>query len=225
MHPIAEVILFGDETRGARPPQRSWDSPRATLRRRMRLERIAWTICLRAHRPSRAMMFFATPIATLFLCRIFCAACSTRNGLAQGISYGRPPLGHGNSRALRFQESRLAKTNPRSCPEDQQAAHAGLDRLFRFLHEACSRICHHSWLAAFFGTTGRSGRRYRWKKPVVDASSGIVAVHQNHDYRHHPQGKHGVWYGEEAEPIINWPADGIICALSPIRVKCCMPTD
>ena len=35
-------------------------------------------------------------------------------------------------------------------------------------------------------------------KPVVDASSAIVAVHQNHDYGHHPQGKHGVWYGEEA---------------------------
>jgi hypothetical protein len=36
------------------------------------------------------------------------------------------------------------------------------------------------------------------KKPVVDASRGIIAVHQNHDYGHHPQGKHGVWYGEEA---------------------------
>jgi hypothetical protein len=36
------------------------------------------------------------------------------------------------------------------------------------------------------------------KKPVVDASRGIIAVHQNHDYGHHPQGKHGVWFGEEA---------------------------
>ena len=36
------------------------------------------------------------------------------------------------------------------------------------------------------------------KKPVVDASKAIVAVHQNHDYRHHPQGKNGVWRGEEA---------------------------
>lgn len=36
------------------------------------------------------------------------------------------------------------------------------------------------------------------KKPVVDASRAIVAVHQNHDYRHHPQGKQGVWQGEEA---------------------------
>lgn len=36
------------------------------------------------------------------------------------------------------------------------------------------------------------------KKPVLDASKAIVAVHQNHDYRHHPQGKSGVWSGEEA---------------------------
>ncbi len=36
------------------------------------------------------------------------------------------------------------------------------------------------------------------KKPVVDASRAVLAIHQNHDYRHHPQGKHGVWYGEEA---------------------------
>jgi len=36
------------------------------------------------------------------------------------------------------------------------------------------------------------------KKPVVDASSVVTAVHQNHDCRHHPQGKAGVWHGEEA---------------------------
>ena len=36
------------------------------------------------------------------------------------------------------------------------------------------------------------------KKPVVNASKAIVAIHQNHDYRHHPQGKKGVWKGEEA---------------------------
>jgi hypothetical protein len=36
------------------------------------------------------------------------------------------------------------------------------------------------------------------KKPVIDASRTILAIHQNHDYRHHPQGKPGVWYGEEA---------------------------
>jgi|SRR5579872_4142771 len=41
-------------------------------------------------------------------------------------------------------------------------------------------------------------RALNLKKPVVDVSRVVTAVHQNHDYRHHPQGKAGVWYGEEA---------------------------
>ncbi len=36
-------------------------------------------------------------------------------------------------------------------------------------------------------------------KPVIDASRQITAVHQNHDYRHHPQDKEGVWNGTEAD--------------------------
>ncbi len=35
-------------------------------------------------------------------------------------------------------------------------------------------------------------------KPVIDASRAVMAVHQNHDYSHHPQGKQGVWNGKEA---------------------------
>ena len=38
------------------------------------------------------------------------------------------------------------------------------------------------------------------KQPVVDVSPVVLAVHQNHDYRHHPQGLAGVLHGEEA----NW---------------------
>jgi hypothetical protein len=34
--------------------------------------------------------------------------------------------------------------------------------------------------------------------PVVDASHDVIAVHQNHDYAHHPGGKSGVWEGDEA---------------------------
>jgi hypothetical protein len=34
---------------------------------------------------------------------------------------------------------------------------------------------------------------------VVDASRVVVAVHQNHDYGYHPQGKEGVWNDEEAK--------------------------
>jgi len=36
------------------------------------------------------------------------------------------------------------------------------------------------------------------RKPVVDVSSLVLAVHQNHDYSHHPQGQEGVWKGLEA---------------------------
>jgi hypothetical protein len=38
----------------------------------------------------------------------------------------------------------------------------------------------------------------RSKSVVVDASSLVIAVHQNHDYSYHPQGKQGVWTGKEA---------------------------
>jgi hypothetical protein len=37
------------------------------------------------------------------------------------------------------------------------------------------------------------------KEAVVDASGVVVAVHQNHDYNHHPQGTQGVWEGDEAK--------------------------
>ena len=36
------------------------------------------------------------------------------------------------------------------------------------------------------------------KKPVVDVSPVVLAVHQNHNYNHHPQGEAGVWTGVEA---------------------------
>jgi hypothetical protein len=44
--------------------------------------------------------------------------------------------------------------------------------------------------------------------PLIDATSVVMAVHQNHDYSHHPQGKDGVSYGDEAlmygdEALIN----------------------
>lgn len=35
--------------------------------------------------------------------------------------------------------------------------------------------------------------------PVVDASTVVLAVHQNHDYGYHPQGKLGVWNDEQAQ--------------------------
>ncbi len=34
---------------------------------------------------------------------------------------------------------------------------------------------------------------------VVDATQVIMAIHQNHDYAHHPDGERGIWKGKEAE--------------------------
>ena len=34
--------------------------------------------------------------------------------------------------------------------------------------------------------------------PVIDASTSVLAVHENHDYGYHPQGKTGVFHGVEA---------------------------
>ena len=36
------------------------------------------------------------------------------------------------------------------------------------------------------------------EKPVVDVTPVVFAIHQNHDYNHHPQGEAGVWKGLEA---------------------------
>ncbi len=35
--------------------------------------------------------------------------------------------------------------------------------------------------------------------PVIDASEAIMAVHQNHDYNHHPEGREWIFSGPEAQ--------------------------
>ena len=35
------------------------------------------------------------------------------------------------------------------------------------------------------------------KVPVIDATKAVTAIHQNHDYSHHPEGRAGVWKGPE----------------------------
>lgn len=37
------------------------------------------------------------------------------------------------------------------------------------------------------------------KVPVIDATEIVLDIHQNHGYSHHPQGKKGIWEGEEAQ--------------------------
>lgn len=43
---------------------------------------------------------------------------------------------------------------------------------------------------------------YKAKKDkikIIDATDSILAIHQNHNYAHHPQNKDGVWYGKDAQ--------------------------
>lgn len=44
--------------------------------------------------------------------------------------------------------------------------------------------------------------------PVVDASAVVCAVHQDHDYTHHPLATRGVWEGEEARYNLELTAHG-----------------
>jgi len=53
---------------------------------------------------------------------------------------------------------------------------------------AVGRTCWDNWLVWKVMASGHA---------VVDASPVVVAVHQNHDYSHHPRGAVGVWTGEE----------------------------
>ena len=87
----------------------------------------------------------------------------------------------------------------------------------RSVASRCGRKCAAEWIDYFAFSRGLYGPDMPpfvlrvfwdnwlvWKaldagKPVIDASRAVMAVHQNHDYSYHPQGKAGIWSGEEAE--------------------------
>ena len=86
----------------------------------------------------------------------------------------------------------------------------------RSVASRCGRKCAAEWIDYFAFSRGLYGPDMPpfvlrvfwdnwlvWKaldsgKPVIDASRAVMAVHQNHDYSYHPQGKAGIWSGEEA---------------------------
>lgn len=44
--------------------------------------------------------------------------------------------------------------------------------------------------------------------PVIDVTPSVTVVHQIHDYSHHPQGKEGVWKGQEAQANLQFLGGG-----------------
>jgi hypothetical protein len=48
---------------------------------------------------------------------------------------------------------------------------------------------------------------------VIDASRVVVAIHQNHDYSHHPEGEKGIYEGEEARQNFAYMQGGCYATL------------
>ena len=113
---------------------------------------------------------------------------------------------------LQFQSRE--RQSPYWRPRDPQAPHWEDD--LRNLALRHGRKCSAEWIDYFAFSRGLYGPdmppfvlRVFWdnwlvwkaldaRKPVIDASRAVMAVHQNHDYSYHPQGKAGIWSGEEA---------------------------
>ena len=84
----------------------------------------------------------------------------------------------------------------RRCKEGKLHAVSGIDYfvfprgLYRSVPSfAIGRTAWDNWLVYW--------ARYS-KVPVIDATRAVTAVHQNHDYGHHPQGAVGIWKGPES---------------------------
>jgi hypothetical protein len=55
---------------------------------------------------------------------------------------------------------------------------------------AIGRVCWDNWLLY---------KALSLNIPLIDATEAVTAIHQNHDYNHHPEGKEGVFLGIEAQ--------------------------
>jgi hypothetical protein len=55
---------------------------------------------------------------------------------------------------------------------------------------AIGRLCWDNWMLY---------KAMNLKLALIDGTEGIVAIHQNHDYNHHPEGREGVFLGPEAQ--------------------------
>jgi hypothetical protein len=54
---------------------------------------------------------------------------------------------------------------------------------------AIGRLCWDNWMLY---------KALNLNIPLIDATPMVTAIHQNHDYNHHPQGRQGVFHGVEA---------------------------
>jgi len=98
--------------------------------------------------------------------------------------------------ALDFSVGWQTRLRDRVAREGTLHAETGIDYfaytpdLFRSLPDfAIGRSAWDNWLIFNARSTGAA---------VIDATRSIMAIHQNHDYAHVPQGEYGAWKGPEA---------------------------
>src|SRR6266446_4490811 len=206
LHPGIEIILFGDDDGAVEAAQEFG------LRHEPHVERNAWgTKCL-DFMFARAQAIARHEILCYINCDIilmqdFCRALERVRAMhREFLMVGR--------RWDTDITAPLAFATPNWEAQARQAPHWEED--LRALVLRHGRRCSAEWIDYFAFSRGLYAADMPpfvlrvfwdnwllWKaldsgKPVIDASRSVMAVHQNHDYSYHPQGKAGVWSGEEA---------------------------
>lgn len=197
LHPDVEVILFGDEE-GAAEVSREFG-----LRHEPHVERNEFGTKRLDYMFCRAQAIARHDLLCYINCDIllmqdFCGAITrVRERHWHFLMVGRrwdseitAPLNLGNKDWEALLRRRVLQDARRRGPEwiDYFVFRRGLfgTDIARFV---VGRVFWDNWLLWKALALGHS---------VIDASDAVLAVHQNHDYGYHPQGKQGVFNGEEA---------------------------
>jgi hypothetical protein len=196
LHPDAEVILFGDE------PGTAEACRDLRVRHEPEIVRNQFGTPLLNHLFGKAQGIARHDVVCYSNCDIILAKDFTES-LARVAEWRKEFLMVGRRWDLNITEPLDFSPPDWSGSLQQTALHTGCQRqgnwidYFAFRGDFCKsippfavgRTAWDNWLIWNARHKGAA---------VVDASAAVAAVHQNHDYNHHPQGEKGVWEGEEA---------------------------
>lgn len=85
---------------------------------------------------------------------------------------------------------RVAQTGKREGPQAMDYFVFSRDTYTDIPPFAIGRLCFDNWMLY---------KALSLNIPLIDATEAIAAVHQNHDYNHHPQGREWIFSGPEAQ--------------------------
>jgi len=198
MHPDAEVLLFGEEAGAAEAASALGVSYIPEVRRNAHGTKYLSAIFDRAQEVARHDLLCYVNCDILLLADFRRALEALRAHHARFLMIGRrwdtditEPLDFAGPDCQEHIRRRALAANHRRPPQwiDYFVFARGLyqNQIPPFV---IGRPGWDNWLVWFARASG---------VPVVDASSAVLAVHQNHDYSYHPDGEKGVWQGQEAQ--------------------------